>query len=273
MARFERLALAAIGCLAIAACDAIAGLGQFQDVPCEACDAGLSDGESPDQVSAALGEGGGQGLVDAADAADASFSSTEDGGEPLDAADAAADAAGADVDASDGAPGGASDAGDASDADAGDGGSSPPLEAGPSIDWPLWVMPNGAEAGLPNPARYAYAPVPGTDGGIADLVTGLVWRNGYSLADASGACPYPWRVPSRIELVSILDTSQPTLSPTSILANPVFTSILRAATYGTATDGGIASGPWTVDFAHGTITPSFQATDVLCVRAADAGAP
>lgn len=79
--------------------------------------------------------------------------------------------------------------------------------------WPLWPMPNPPSTGLPHPASYDLS----TDGIVTDKVTGLIWQrtvdtNGFFLADAKAYCANltlagftDWRLPTRIELVSLAD--------------------------------------------------------------------
>lgn len=79
--------------------------------------------------------------------------------------------------------------------------------------WALWPMPNAASAGLPNPASYDTS----TDGVVLDQVTGLIWQANVSsdVDDWQSAQAYcatlslagraDWRLPSRIELMSIVD--------------------------------------------------------------------
>lgn len=78
--------------------------------------------------------------------------------------------------------------------------------------WAAWPMPNAASSGLPNPASYDVS-VPGI---VSDLVTGLMWQ----AEPLTAALPWmetkvgcemltlggydDWRLPSRIELVSLL---------------------------------------------------------------------
>lgn len=85
-----------------------------------------------------------------------------------------------------------------------------------------WPMPNPAVSGLPNPPSYDTS----HDGVVIDEVTGLMWEAFLSpeLAwpDAERYCDElrahqhcDWRVPSRIELVSLVDFSaaSPALDP------------------------------------------------------------
>jgi hypothetical protein len=89
-------------------------------------------------------------------------------------------------------------------------------------NWAEWPMPNGpadVAAGAPNPESY-------TDNGdqtVTDNVTGLMWQQAiapgtYSNAAALAYCPTltlgghsDWRLPSIIELVSIVDYGSSTL--------------------------------------------------------------
>jgi hypothetical protein len=94
-----------------------------------------------------------------------------------------------------------------------------------AVDWALWPMPNGKDdtsAGAPNPAAY----LDNMDGTVTDLVTHLMWQQhipttggpsedgNLSWAEASEYCATlseaghdDWRLPSQIELVSLLDYS------------------------------------------------------------------
>ena len=154
MARFERLVLAAVGAVTVAACNLLAGIDQFHDVPCEPCEAGDGAPEvSPVSNDGPLDEAIVDGSPDSTSDADVDAADATDATDAMDAPDAA-DAA----DATDAGP-------DGSDADAA------PPEASVDYTWARWPMPNGAEAGLPNEAGYA--PAPGIDGGVYDLVTRL----------------------------------------------------------------------------------------------------
>ena len=248
MARFERIAIVAVCAAAAAACNLLAGLDQFHDVDCEPCGADATDAPiapfGQDAPSPAEGETGAATAVEAG---------TDDASDAADAFDATIDAA---PDAPDG------DAGDASDTG--------PPDAGPLINyaWARWRMPNGADSGLPNPAQYT--PIAGMDGGVLDTITRLQWGpvvTGIGSLDAGVSACSPARVPTRIELVSILDTSQ------SPLVNPAFTSLLSTApnaTFWTASSP-TSMGPWTVSFASGFVLPSYGATAVLCVQSSPQG--
>ena len=73
-----------------------------------------------------------------------------------------------------------------------------------------FTMPNPADAGLPNPASYT----PIADGTIKDNVTSLVWEGTvnanaqYKQGEAIDHCTGKgsgWRLPTRLELVSLVD--------------------------------------------------------------------
>ncbi len=91
-------------------------------------------------------------------------------------------------------------------------------------EWAGWRMPNPVAAGLPNPASYDTT----TPGVVLDNVTGLMWErvvapNGYAWADAKTYCASltlaghnNWRLPTEIELVSLVDyTASPAIDATA----------------------------------------------------------
>ena len=107
-----------------------------------------------------------------------------------------------------------SGAGGASGGASGMGGNTRPDCGGwsPANDWARWKMPNPAATGLPNPASYLDL----GDGTVRDQVTGLVWQRDVSQAtyewqQAKEYCTSlnlangTWRLPTRIELFSLVD--------------------------------------------------------------------
>jgi hypothetical protein len=82
--------------------------------------------------------------------------------------------------------------------------------------WARWPMPNVPLPGLPNPRRYDT----GTNGVVVDQVTGLMWQRtlpntfltfqnaGRQCDELTLAGHHDWRLPSRIELVSLIDTTR-----------------------------------------------------------------
>jgi hypothetical protein len=109
--------------------------------------------------------------------------------------------------------------------DATTGGGSQGTEAGPSAAFAFadWPMPNPPSTGLPNPQSYETG---GTPGVVLDNVTGLEWQRAVddrtlAWADAASYCtglPLAgggFRLPSRIELLSIVDFTRdgPVIDP------------------------------------------------------------
>ena len=109
-----------------------------------------------------------------------------------------------------GNPGSAGASGGGAGGNAGNGGSG--LVSNPHA-WAAWPMPNAASSSLPHPASYDLT----TAGVVKDTITGLMWQRTVSTTkgtfDAAGtycgnltlAGFSDWRVPTRIELVSIID--------------------------------------------------------------------
>jgi hypothetical protein len=96
--------------------------------------------------------------------------------------------------------------------------------------WATWPMPNSELPGLPNPQKYEAQ----AGGVVVDEITGLMWQRNVAnefvtFDDAQRECGQlklagyeDWRLPSRIELVSILDTSrtQPSINLTAFPGAP-----------------------------------------------------
>jgi len=143
-----------------------------------------------------------------------------------------------------------------------------------STEWARWPMPNPASAALPNPQRYS------TQGDeITDEVTGLVWwkeaeqggrgvpfDEARALCDAHGEA---WRLPTAIELVSLIDFTRasPTIAPE--VGSPLqyfWTSTLLA---------GDPSRAWTVYFGDGHSSDGTIAArdSVRCVREPEPTSP
>jgi hypothetical protein len=119
--------------------------------------------------------------------------------------------------------------------------------------WADWPMPNPAEMdALPNPQTYDTTSV---DGVVADSVTGLKWQRDvdtqtHTWPEAEQYCAKlglaggGWRVPSRIELVSLVDftRSSPVIDADAFPSTPAerfWTSSLSAAD---------PANGWTVNF-------------------------
>ncbi len=79
-------------------------------------------------------------------------------------------------------------------------------------------MPNPASAGLPNAASY----VDNKDGTVTDRISGLLWErlassSTYTQPEAVNYCLAKgprWRLPTRLELVSLVDFTVPAPGPT-----------------------------------------------------------
>jgi hypothetical protein len=86
-----------------------------------------------------------------------------------------------------------------------------------AFTWAEWPMPNPASLGLPNAQSYDTTSFAGV---VIDSITSLQWQqavdeNSYTFADASTYCAGltltggGWRLPSRIEVLSLVDYTSP----------------------------------------------------------------
>lgn len=146
-------------------------------------------------------------------------------------------------------------------------------------NWAEWPMPNSLAdvgQGAPNASSYTV----NGDGTVTDRVTGLVWQGTppagpYTWGGAVSYCTSltlggqrDWRLPTYVELVSIVDYSAgaPTIDPTAfppvVRVDDVWTSTVFAADTTTA---------WEVYFFAGDSTqdPVSGSNDVRCVRGPD----
>jgi Protein of unknown function (DUF1566) len=160
----------------------------------------------------------------------------------------------------------------------GDAGTGGAVAAG---DWAGWPMPNDqvdVTAGAPNLESYT----DNGDGTVTDNVTGLMWQQAvsattYTWADAVAYCPTltlaghsDWRLPSRIELVSIVDLGVTSGSGAPINAT-YFPSMPASGGFRFWTSSPSAdssSRAWYVDFAFGS-TDNLDVSNtcnVRCVR-------
>jgi hypothetical protein len=174
---------------------------------------------------------------------------------------------------------GGQDASHAADGDAvAEGG--PDCASAPNYDWASWPMPNSTqdvEAGSPNPASYT----DNHDGTVTDNVTGLMWQQSASTAklawsDAGNFCKMltlaghaDWRLPSYIELVSLIDNygdASPAVNATYFPGTPLYP--FWSSTRFTADPKKVAPQAWFVDLGYGE-TSSDDVTGLLyarCVR-------
>jgi hypothetical protein len=136
-----------------------------------------------------------------------------------------------------------------------------------------FTMPNPASAGLPNAASYTENVVDGT---ITDNVTGLTWEGTveqnaeYTQGQAVRHCEDAgggWRLPTRLELVSLVDFTIAKPGPT---INPVFKNTPAQKYWTSSHFACIPTQAYYVDFAYGSAHP--VTTDstywVRCVRGA-----
>jgi hypothetical protein len=133
-----------------------------------------------------------------------------------------------------------------------------------------FVMPNPTSAGLPHPASYTT----NGDGTVTDNVTGLIWQvavdpGSYMPAQAATYCANlggAWRLPTRVELVSLVDFTVASPGPT--INQMYFPNTPPAAFWTSTATAGAAGYVWIVGFDSG-IT-SYDVVDsayrVRCVR-------
>jgi hypothetical protein len=223
---------------------------------------------------------------------DCSNGACDAGGEADSGADASAESAAADGsrDAGDGGSD-ASDAGDAPDEGSGDvvTGETGPDVAPPTVTevWVHWFMPNPPSVPLPHPMSYAPDDAGRT---VFDQVTHLTWEASgapaatYEAAELhclalAQSSSLAWRVPTRIEVVSLVDwTHVPMLDLDAFAYDPDADTGEAMGTYWTsslaAPPGGgplpLDASPtswwhWTVSFATGAVVQQKSADWVRCV--------
>ncbi len=137
----------------------------------------------------------------------------------------------------------------------------------------MWKMPNPPSTGLPNPASYTDR----GDGTVRDNVTGLLWQRDvpsatYSWQQAKDYCSSltvagcGWRLPTRIELVSLVDFTKPYPGPT-IDAN-AFPGTPGEEFWSSSLWAGSSSYAWSVNFNNSSTYSEdvTYASRVRCVR-------
>ncbi len=101
----------------------------------------------------------------------------------------------------------------------------------PPAAWATWPMPNSPTPGLPNQQKFDTS----TPGVVVDEITGLMWQRAVpnkflTFDQALRECGHlkladyeDWRLPSRIELESIADTTrnQPSIDPEAFPNTPI----------------------------------------------------
>ena len=144
-----------------------------------------------------------------------------------------------------------------------------------------FTMPNPVGSGLPHAASYTVNP---QDDSVIDNVTGLIWERNvdpgdYRQSDADNYCRGKggdWRLPIRIELVSLLDFTVsnpnpvPPPDPTTVhpMISPMFSNAPAERFWSSSKKPGDPNTGWAVGFDVGN-TRQKQVTDtyrVRCVR-------
>jgi hypothetical protein len=161
------------------------------------------------------------------------------------------------------------------------------IGANPVHNWAEWPMPNSqtdVTAGAPNLGGY----VDNSDGTVTDNVTGLMWQQlvpnaTHSWDDAIAYCTAlslaghnDWRLPSRIELVSIVDTGQssPSIDDTHFPSTPAADFWSSSPVVSVYRPAGSPRKAWVVDFFQGSTVGYHVVSatnNVRCVRSGRAG--
>lgn len=149
------------------------------------------------------------------------------------------------------------------------------------MNWAQWPMPNSStdvSSGAPNAGSYT----DNGDGTVTDKVTGLMWEKGssgpYASSSQAGAhCPTltlggykDWRLPTRIELLSLVDYSVAG-SDTTPMINTKYFPTTRSDYHWTSTPSASspASQVWVVNFYQGggsDETAALTSGYAICVR-------
>jgi hypothetical protein len=140
--------------------------------------------------------------------------------------------------------------------------------------WADWPMPNPPSSMLPNPQSYDTTRTPGV---VFDRITKLAWQRTvpdgvFTWTDALAFCTSldlaggSWRLPSRIELLSILDFTQ----PGPVIDPKAFPNTPGVPFWTASPDARDASAAWSVHFGFGTVfanpTDITSELRVRCVR-------
>lgn len=143
--------------------------------------------------------------------------------------------------------------------------------------WAGWPMPNPIGAVLPNPSSYSVNAINGT---VHDNVTNLTWQRSiapgtYTWSAAKAYCANlvlggydDWRLPTRIELVSLVDFTRPTSGPA--IDTTAFPNTPANATWTSSPSSKGASDVWGIDFGGGGSSTYYTVgslfANVRCVR-------
>jgi hypothetical protein len=142
------------------------------------------------------------------------------------------------------------------------------------LEWAQWPMPNPASAGLPNKQSYDTGSLTGV---VLDLVTGLQWQQtidekSFTFSEAGTYCDAltlgggGWRLPTRIELVSLVDYT----NPNPVIDMSAFPDTPADYFWSSSVYAGDAMNAWNVNFrfSDGIVDKSemSKAHRVRCVR-------
>jgi hypothetical protein len=151
---------------------------------------------------------------------------------------------------------------------------------GADPNWAQWPMPNGpvdVAAGAPNPMAYT----DNGDGTVTDKVTGLVWQQAASStqstwSNATTSCTtlfslahLRWRLPTAIELVSLLDDG--VAAPGPMIDTTAFPGTPASSTFWSSTpvadSNPTPTDAWAVDFGRGYVSGAGKSAQyyVRCV--------
>lgn len=132
-----------------------------------------------------------------------------------------------------------------------------------------FTMPNPSSAGLPNPASYT----DNHDGTITDNITGLIWQGTVDAAaawlsheQADAYCQDQgggWRLPTRLEMVSLIDFTVAMPGPT---INQTYFPNTPSEPFWTGSSFNGAGTWWEVYFISGLTYPVGGKTQIRCVR-------
>jgi Protein of unknown function (DUF1566) len=136
-----------------------------------------------------------------------------------------------------------------------------------------FIMPNPASAGLPHAASYQ----DNGDGTITDRITGFLWDRSASTSTTTHAQALDycagrggrWRLPTRIELVSLVDFTVPQQGPT---INPAFPDTPQTVFWTSSPDLHDPNSAWGVffDIGYSDYDDVSDAGHARCVSVPDA---
>jgi hypothetical protein len=156
-----------------------------------------------------------------------------------------------------------------------------------SHKWPCWKMPNPPSVGLPNPASY----VDLGNGAVRDNLTCLVWektpdttqglwQENYDhcagLASSGFAGFSDWRLPTRVEMTSIVDfTRSPAVNATAFSGAPGGYHRTGSDWFETISGQSTANYAWIFNLGSGLTSNAYSKTDstavARCVRGNGSG--